>query len=172
MLCQEKKKIYRLAHGGSETMKSTKHEIRNPKQYRNSNVRIFKTYCLGNLNFGFHSKARQNSAIKTDCSCGLYRSFGISAYSEFTYLKTGKILWNIRVSLNLLHLCVQWNSGARSQTEVSFIMFVVRFWMLDTWCSMLVSREALLLGSGYTVKRISLAESVGGGFWFLAADYF
>ncbi len=41
------------------TIKSTKHEIRNPKQYRNlpddsqdSNVQMFKTYCFGDLNFG------------------------------------------------------------------------------------------------------------------------
>jgi len=32
-----------------------KHEIRCTKQYKNSNVEIFKSYCFGDLNFGFVS---------------------------------------------------------------------------------------------------------------------
>jgi len=43
------KEIQNLKH---DTIKSTKHEIRNPKQCQNSNVQIFKTCCFGDLNFG------------------------------------------------------------------------------------------------------------------------
>jgi len=47
-----------------------KHEARNPKQIRNSNVQIFKTYCFDNLNFChlilFHILAVLHSSQQVD----------------------------------------------------------------------------------------------------------
>jgi len=88
----------------SETMKeSTKSKIRNPKQIRNSNVQIFKTYCFGDSNFGHACQKRAYPHLILFPPQGVLRSISLFEFRILIVL----------ISIVLLSL----GSGCASRTK-------------------------------------------------------